>query len=395
MNNSIVFIARKFYSGRGNWDRELMKQLAKKSYDVHAITCPFQEQFKDEEQKLANLGVKFHFVNSWNLFLFFIGSVMRLYKIAKESKIILYVPSSKPILFYYPLVKLFKIPIIFSLQGAELKELEIMPEFEHLRKHWLQYKLKRKIVAFQEKISAKLADRIIVISKAIEDELIQLGAPKDKINLIYCAVDINFFKKDIKKKKEIRNKYEIRDNEIVINYTARLSKSDAPTRMWSAEMLIKTFASLNCSNIKIMFVGGGDGIEHLKALSREYDIENRVIFVGFVPHNKVPDYLSASDIFCFVMKDPLPTYGLALQEAMSCENVVITNDSGSMREIIQDSVNGFLVNTNIDEMRDRLEEILQKDDKELGKIKEMARKDVIEKYCWDVVLPKVGSIFNF
>ena len=390
----IVFITRAFYGGRGNWDRELMEQLVKRGYNVHAITCPFPVQYKNEEKKLIDSGVKFHFINSWNYFLFFIISVFKLYKIASEN-IILYTPSSKPIPFYYILTKLMKIPIVFSLQGAEVKEIDTMPEFEGLRKHILQYKLKRKVVEFLEKTSAKLADSVIVISKAIEDELIHLGIPEKKINLIYYAIDTNIFKKNLKKRKEIREYYGIGSNDIVISYVARLSKSNAPTRMWSAEMLLKTFASISPSHpcVKIMFVGGGDGVKYLKNMCKDYGIEEHVIFVGFVPHEKVPEYLSASDIFWFVMGYPIPTYGLALQEAMSCENIVIANDSGAMREVIIDRYNGFLVEPKEDKMREKLMEILKMERGELENIKRAARKHAEDKYSWDVVLPRIMSIF--
>jgi len=397
MNKSVVFITRMFgwISGIGNWDRELMKQLARRGYNIHAISYPFPEQLKKEEQKIIDLGVKLHYVKAWNQYLFFIGSAIELYRIAKKNRVILYTFSSKPIPFYYPLGKLLKISIIFSMQGAELKEIETRPEFENLRKHKLRYKIERRIVAFREKISAKLADRIIVISKAIKDELIQLGIPEGKIDLIYYAIDTNLFKKDLEKRKNIREQYGLSDNEIVINYTARLSM-DVPTRMWSAEMLIKTFASLSHTypNVKIMFVGGGDGVEYLKKMSRDYGIEDKVIFVGFVPHDNVPDYLSASDIFWFVMRDPLPTYGLALQEAMSCENIVIANDSGAMKEVIRDGDNGFLVEPTMDKMKKKLEEILKKDGGEIEKIKKAARKDAEEKYSWDIILLKITHIFD-
>lgn len=393
INKSIVFIEYTYYNGRGNWDRELIKLLAEKGYDVHAITCTFAEQFKDEERTLKDLGVKFHFIPS-NKFEFVVLSTFNAYRIVRKNKAILYVPSIRLIPFYYPIKKVLKIPIIFSLQGAGLKEMDIMPEYKDLRKHEILFKIKRKIIAWLEKWSAKLADTVIVISKAIENELIQLGVPKEKINLIYYAIDTNLFKKDLEKRKEIRKRYDIKDDEILINYTARLSIKDAPTKMCSAKMLIKTFAGINNANAKIMFVGGGDGIKSLKDLCKFYDIEHKVIFVGFVTHHKVPNFLSASNIFWFVMRDPLPTYGLALQEAMSCENIVITNNSGSMKEIIHNNVNGFLVEPDVDEMREKLEEILQKHDEKLKEIKKVARKDVEEKYSWDVILPRVEAILS-
>jgi len=90
---------------------------------------------------------------------------------------------------------------------------------------------------------------------------------------------------------------------------------------------------------------------------------------------------------------PIPTYGLALQEAMSCENIVIANDSGAMREVIIDGYNGFLVEPKEDKMREKLMEILKMERGEIENIKRAARKHAEDKYSWDVVLPRIMSIF--
>ena len=79
---------------------------------------------------------------------------------------------------------------------------------------------------------------------------------------------------------------------------------------------------------------------------------------------------------------------------MSCENIVIANDSGAMKEIIRDGHNGFLVEPTEDKMREKLEEILKKDEKQIEKIKKIARKNVEEKYSWDIILPKIMDIFD-
>jgi len=167
--------------------------------------------------------------------------------------------------------------------------------------------------------------------------------------------------------------------------------------MWSAEVLIEMLARLNhalTNNIRVMFVGGGDGIETLKEMSQRHNLEDKVTFVGAVPHCDVPAYLSASDIFWFVMKDPLPIYGLALQEAMSCENVVVANNSGSMKELIRSGYNGFLVEPSIDEMSQGLITILSKNSKELERVRKAARKDAVEMYSWEVNLPKISDVLD-
>jgi glycosyltransferase involved in cell wall biosynthesis len=162
--------------------------------------------------------------------------------------------------------------------------------------------------------------------------------------------------------------------------------------MWSAERFIKTIANMDHTNVKIMVVGGGNETEDLKEMSKKYGIDDKFIFAGFVPNHEVSDLLSASDIFWFVMRDPLPTYGLALLEAMSCENIVVTNNSGSMKEVISSGVNGFLVEPEIEQIKRKLGDIIALKEDELNRIKQRARRDVEEKYCWEAIVPKIERI---
>lgn len=45
-----------------------------------------------------------------------------------------------------------------------------------------------------------------------------------------------------------------------------------------------------------VMIGGGSGIDHLKRRAREYGIEDRLRFLGFVPYDELPDYLGAIDV---------------------------------------------------------------------------------------------------
>jgi glycosyltransferase involved in cell wall biosynthesis len=358
----IVFIDYTYYHGRGNWDRELIKRLAEKGYEIHAITCPFIEQFKDEEQKLKDLGVQLHFI-TFNKLGFVIASIIETYKIIRKDKAILYVPSIRLIPFYYPIKKIFKIPIIFSLQGGALKELEVLPHFKKIREHKLLYTLKREIIRLE-----------------------------GKIKLVYYCVDKDKFKKDTGKGEKIRQRCAIKKDDVVIIYVARLS-FDVPKRLWIAETLIGIVNDIKRSaSIKVFLVGGGDAVQYLKEKAKKSGLDDKIIITGFV--SDVSEYLSASDLFFFVIKEPDPTYGLVLLEALSSGLIVITNNSETQKEIIEDGVNGFTVEPNMAEIKQKLIHIVTMDKHRLNRIKENARESVEKKYCWEVVLLEIEEVFE-
>jgi glycosyltransferase involved in cell wall biosynthesis len=60
--------------------------------------------------------------------------------------------------------------------------------------------------------------------------------------------------------------------------------------------LVETMRLLKDKPVHGIFVGDGSGIAHLKAKCREYGIENKMLFLGFVPFDRLPDYLSLMDV---------------------------------------------------------------------------------------------------
>jgi len=388
---SVIFVEYQYYWGRGNWDRELMKRLARRGHSIHAVTSPFPEEFKHEEEELKQLGVKFRFVKTWNRFAFAVGALYETYRIVgNDRKAILYSPSIRLTPLYFPLKKLFNIPIVFSLQGAAIKEMETMPEFEDLRKHRLRYWLRRRIVACLETMSAKLADRVLVISQAIEEELVGQGIHPAKIELIYYCIDGHQFHRDQAKRQEVRQRFGIKENDTLIVYVARLS-FDVPSRLQAAELLLEAAKNLD---VKVLLSGGGSATDYVCRRIREKRLENKVFMTGFVPHKEIPAVLSASDVFFFVMKDPLPTYSLALLEAMSCGSIALTNDSGSAREIVKDGVNGYLVEPEVGQICAKLLDIMGQGRERLKGLTCRAVDDVRRRYSWDVAEERIERLLS-
>src|SRR5581483_5840630 len=48
--------------------------------------------------------------------------------------------------------------------------------------------------------------------------------------------------------------------------------------------------------VKGIIIGDGSGISRLKARCKQYEIEDKVVFLGFVPYDDLPLYLSMIDV---------------------------------------------------------------------------------------------------
>jgi len=60
--------------------------------------------------------------------------------------------------------------------------------------------------------------------------------------------------------------------------------------------LIEAIRLLRDKPVKGIIIGDGSGILPLKTLCREYAIEDKVLFLGFVPYEHLPLYLSMIDV---------------------------------------------------------------------------------------------------
>jgi glycosyltransferase involved in cell wall biosynthesis len=75
------------------------------------------------------------------------------------------------------------------------------------------------------------------------------------------------------------------------------------TSIWNEKLqmcygwdLVETIRLMRDRPVKGVFIGDGSGIEHLKRSCRQYGIEDKVVFLGFVPYEDLPRYLSMIDI---------------------------------------------------------------------------------------------------
>ena len=97
--------------------------------------------------------------------------------------------------------------------------------------------------------------------------------------------------------------------------------------------------SRQLTNAKFLVIGDGPRREPLEQLTRELNIADHVRFLG--SRSDVPRLLSASDVFALTSHNEANP--VSILEAMSVGRPVVTTNVGSIREVVVDGHNGFLV----------------------------------------------------
>lgn len=92
-------------------------------------------------------------------------------------------------------------------------------------------------------------------------------------------------------------------------------------------------------NVVLLLVGDGELRTSIKKKVYESGLEGSIRFLGV--RDDVPDLLAAAD--CFVLSSDWEGFGLVVVEAMAAGKPVVATAVGSVPELVQDGVTGFLV----------------------------------------------------
>lgn len=139
-------------------------------------------------------------------------------------------------------------------------------------------------------------------------------------------------------------------------------------------------------------VGGNGEIDYAKDIVEREGLTNYVEFLGWVSGDAKRDLLASADIFVLPSyKEGLP---VSLLEAMSYGVPVISTTVGSIPELIDDTVNGFLINPGDRQALQSLLVLLGKDAGLRVEIGDKGRQTILAQYSRQVVLPELEAVYS-
>jgi len=153
---------------------------------------------------------------------------------------------------------------------------------------------------------------------------------ENKINIIYNGID---FKEYLNH--QYKELYARKNGEVIIGNAGRFSEEKGHVH------LIELARQLNEQNInfKLLLAGKGKLEARYKKTAEALGLSDKIIFMGFVT-----DMISFhGNIDIFVLSSHYEGFGYVLIEAMAKKKPVIAFSIGSSTEIIDDGVNGFIV----------------------------------------------------
>ncbi|MGC9070320.1 MAG: glycosyltransferase family 4 protein [Elusimicrobiales bacterium] len=223
----------------------------------------------------------------------------------------------------------------------------------------------------KERFIAKLSTKIVVISDTVGEKFLNF---KEKVIKIYNAVDTEKFRPGLDIE-YLYKEFNINENSKIVGIISRLEPWKGHRMFLEAARIVKDKFG---NTIVFLVVGTGEEKykEELVKLSIKLGLEENVIFTGF--RDDIPQIINLCDVIVNPSIEPEP-FGRTIIEAMACGKVVITTNLGGPKEIIENRIDGFLVNSDAREIAKILIEVIE-DDKLRKRIGKNAREKVIEKF---------------
>ena len=254
-----------------------------------------------------------------------------------------------------------------------------------------------RVVSNIELRGATTADSIITVSYAMKDELIQLGFPREKIQVSYNGVDPKKYDPDTVSQEQIRKiraMYGIKDDDLMLLFLGRLVGVKGIDKLiMSMPHVLSKFP-----NAKLVILGVGELKEYLTNLTRTIRLNEYVRFrFDFVPEEERIQHYAACDVAVFPsFYEP---FGIVALEAMSMEKPVVVGAAGisGMREIViccsEDQCGYHIDPNNPSDIAWGITSALETPEKRkwLGK---NGRKRVLEEFTWSKIAGKTLELYE-
>ncbi len=198
----------------------------------------------------------------------------------------------------------------------------------------IHYWGQRQAALKQMQQAAHQAAGMLAVSRALREDMVALGMPRDRIGVHYTGLDRERFHP-------------------IERGAARALVSAMPNLgIWPEGPLIVTPGSLiprkgqrlviealaRLPGAHLALAGTGEDEKPLRALAERLGVAERVQFLGLVGHDLLPHVLCAADVLVL----PSASEGLANVwiEGLACGTPIVIPDIGGAREVVQDDTAG-------------------------------------------------------
>ncbi len=244
--------------------------------------------------------------------------------------------------------KIFRIPLVITEHGLHKKGDEYRGFYYEKYKFMI---LREIIQKFLTKITYSNNDLVVPVSKASLENLLEIANIGGKFRIVPNVLNEKFMMC-----------YPTKVNSQKICYIGGLNPRKGIIYLFRAVKILKE----KNKNFTLEIVGGSeDSIKYYKKIANKLNIENYIVFHGFLEDNKKIEILKESKFF--VLPSLYENFGIVLIEAMACGKPVVSTNAGGPKEIVSKERGILIPPEDPYKLADAMEFMLENSDKFLSK----------------------------
>ena len=157
------------------------------------------------------------------------------------------------------------------------------------------------------------------------------------------------------------------------------------------DTMLKGLATANVPKVKLLIIGDGPELEHLKDMASSLGILEKIDFLGFLDDSEKYRYLMAAN--CYIMTSLHEGFGIVFMEAMHCGLPIISTNYGGQTDFLKHNDNSILIDVGDAAACAKAIKRISSDDKLAKKFSTKNRK-ILEQFAAEKVASDYMDIFN-
>ena len=234
-----------------------------------------------------------------------------------------------------------------------------------------------KYIKFGEKMAAKYADEIIVLSDGVKKYF------KETYNRDTHFIPNGITQPDIFDSKIINSKYNLNKDSYFL-FLGRI----VPEK--GIHYLIDAYSEVKTDKKLVIAGGASDTDSYYEELRKKASNNENIIFTGFVQGQELEELYS--NAYVYVLPSDLEGMPLSLLEAMSYGNCCLTSDIEECADVMEDCGVTFK-QSSVEDLANKLQ-YLSDSEKIVQKLKLESSPFIIKKYNWDDIVNKTLELYR-
>jgi glycosyltransferase involved in cell wall biosynthesis len=266
------------------------------------------------------------------------------------------------------LKRVYGLPYLISLRGADVPSDEVKRFARH-------YKILRPLVRWLWRD----ADALVAVSNGLREYAAET-TPDVPIDVISNAIELSVFTPP---------RQRTRNGPVRLLFVGRFNAFKNVETLLDAVSRLK---EMGVNNFELQLIGDGERRSNLERLTVEKELTRQVHFLGWVDREAIVDRYRQADLFVTATTwEGMPNTVL---EGMACGLPVVATRASGLEELVQEGVNGYLVDlNNPTALAERLADLIDNpyERRRMGK---QSRRIAEQEFAWEYITEQYVEIYE-